>query len=97
MNNILPNATHKCPDGVRLQFNMPQCYDGRATSSDNSHVSWASQKDNGECPSTHPHHLISLFYEFIYKPTADMVAGTAGDFVLANVCRLELYSLLSDH
>jgi Domain of unknown function (DUF1996) len=40
--------------------------------------------DNGQCPPTHPHHLISLFYEvwFSVKPFNDLNDG--GRFVLSN-------------
>lgn len=75
-----------------MQVNMPQCGDGRSSSTDNSHVSYATAPDNGPCPSSHPHHYPSVFYEFFVMNAAGtsakelgMTADT-GEFVLANVC-----------
>lgn len=60
-----------CPDGLRAQIFFPSCWDGVNLDSPDhsSHVSYPSSGayNNGECPSTHPVHLISLFYEIIYQ------------------------------
>lgn len=67
--NALPAVN--CPDGVRAQVFFPSCWDGvNLDSADHtSHVSYpnSSFPDSGPCPSTHPVHLISLFYEVIYN------------------------------
>ncbi|ORY26506.1 hypothetical protein BCR39DRAFT_256661 [Naematelia encephala] len=61
---------HNCPDGMRAQINFPPCWDGvNLDSSDHSsHMAWPSGGvDGGDCPTSHPVHLVSLFYEFIYE------------------------------
>ena len=68
---------------------MPQCWDGvNLKSEDNSHVSYSQDApDNGPCPTTHPHHLPSLFYEFFYMTNNEQaewgMTGDKGKFVLA--------------
>jgi hypothetical protein len=62
---------HNCPSGMRMQVNFPSCWDGvNLDSADHtSHMAYASGGPNGggNCPSTHPVHLVTLFYEFIYN------------------------------
>lgn len=62
---------HNCPSGMRMQVNFPSCWDGvNLDSADHtSHMAYASGGPNGggDCPSTHPVHLVTLFYEFIYN------------------------------
>jgi len=61
---------HNCPQGMRAQVNFPPCWDGINLDSDDhqSHMAWPSGGvDGGECPTSHPVHLVSLFYEFIYE------------------------------
>jgi hypothetical protein len=63
--------THNCPSGMRAQINFPSCWDGVNLDSDDhsSHMAYASGgvTGGGDCPSTHPVHLVSLFYEFVYR------------------------------
>ena len=40
--------------------------------------------DNGQCPPTHPHHLISLFYEVWFNVAPINALNDGGRFVLAN-------------
>jgi hypothetical protein len=64
----IPNSN--CPDGLRAQIYFPSCWDGvNGDSSDHkSHMSYPiGQNDNGACPSSHPVHLISIFFEVIYS------------------------------
>ncbi|WVQ72276.1 hypothetical protein IAR50_001826 [Cryptococcus sp. DSM 104548] len=61
---------HNCPSGMRAQVNFRSCWDGVNLDSDDhqSHMAWPSGGvDGGDCPSTHPVRLVSLFYEFIYN------------------------------
>ncbi|EIW72958.1 hypothetical protein TREMEDRAFT_24256, partial [Tremella mesenterica DSM 1558] len=61
---------HNCPQGMRAQVNFPNCWDGiNLDSSDHSsHMAWPSGGvDGGDCPDSHPVHLVSLFYEFIFN------------------------------
>lgn len=68
---------------IRAQIQMPSCWDGvNAHKSDNSHVAYLSQIDNGACPPTHPVLHIHLFYEMYYDTKA--FQGTGGKFVFAN-------------
>ena len=58
-----------CPQGFRAQVHFQSCWDGKSTSSsDQSHVAYLSQIDNGVCPPTHPILLPHLFYE-VRNPT----------------------------
>ena len=76
----------RCPDGLRAQVFFPSCWDGVNLDSPDhkSHMAYPDGIDNGRCPSTHPHHLISIFYEVLFsvKPFNDLNDG--GRFVLAN-------------
>lgn len=59
-----------CPSGMRAQVNFPNCWDGVNLDSNDhhSHTAWPSGGVNGgDCPSSHPVHLVSLFYEFIFE------------------------------
>ncbi len=61
--------TTNCPDGLRAQVYFPSCWDGVNLDSPDhkSHVSYPASYNNGACPSSHPKHLISLFYEVIWN------------------------------
>ncbi|KAH8082838.1 WSC-domain-containing protein [Cristinia sonorae] len=57
---------HNCPNGMRAQVFFPQCWDGKNLDSPDhkSHMAYPIQNYNGgKCPSTHPVHIISIFYE----------------------------------
>lgn len=65
--SAIPN--YNCPDGLRAQVYFPSCNDGRKDSPDHkSHMAYPKGEhyDNGPCPDSHPHHMISLFFEVIY-------------------------------
>lgn len=67
--NKLP--TVNCPDGVRAQVFFPSCWNGvdLDTPDHTSHMAYpnSSFPDSGPCPSTHPIHTISVFFEIIYQ------------------------------
>jgi hypothetical protein len=81
--------TKSCPDGLRAQIFFPSCWDGvNLDSADHmSHMSYpvGGSYDNGECPSTHPVHLISIFYEVNYDTGDfdDMWYGSGQPFVFS--------------
>ena len=79
-------ANTNCPSGLRAQVFFPGCWDGKNLDSADhkSHMAYPDGIDNGICPSSHPVHLISIFYElyFSVKPFNDL--GDGGRFVLSN-------------
>ncbi|KAL7414958.1 hypothetical protein BDY24DRAFT_278794 [Mrakia frigida] len=79
---------HNCPDGLRTQVFFPACWDGVNLDSPNHSSHMAYPLDNpqgGNCPSTHPVHLVSLFYEFVWS-VGDFPFNAVGTptWVLAN-------------
>jgi hypothetical protein len=70
-NQTLSIPLKNCPDGLRAQVYFPSCWDGihNDTADHASHMAYpiGNSYDNGNCPSTHPVRLISIFYEVIYK------------------------------
>ena len=57
---------HQCPDAMRAQVFFPSCWDGKNLDSPDhkSHMAYPIQNFNsGDCPDTHPVHLVSLFFE----------------------------------
>ncbi|KAL6708576.1 hypothetical protein ACN47E_002557 [Coniothyrium glycines] len=86
-NSIPP---YNCPGGLRAQVFFPACWDGiNVDSSDHkSHMSYPSggEYNTGPCPSSHPVHLISLFYEVHYDTNRYLSdwTGTQHPFVFAN-------------
>lgn len=67
-NSFFPH--NECPQGMRAQVNFPNCWDGVNLDSPDhkSHMAWPSGGvDGGDCPASHPVHLVSLFYEFIFQ------------------------------
>ncbi|KAM5541687.1 hypothetical protein V8D89_004668 [Ganoderma adspersum] len=77
---------HSCPDGMRAQVFFPSCWDGvNLDSADHkSHMAYPIQNYNsGDCPSTHPVHLVSLFYEMVVSVDQYSYWG-AGTWVFAN-------------
>lgn len=85
--NGLPD--YNCPDGLRAQIFFPSCWDGKNLDSPNhkSHVAYpeSGAYNNGACPSTHPVHMISIFYEAIFQTNqfADMWWDNKQPFVFA--------------
>ncbi len=61
--------TTNCPSGLRSQVYFPSCWDGVNLDSPDhkSHVAYPTSYNNGACPSSHPKHLISIFYEVIWN------------------------------
>ncbi|KAL1948678.1 hypothetical protein VTO73DRAFT_10484 [Trametes versicolor] len=77
---------HTCPDGMRAQVFFPSCWDGVNLDSDDhkSHMAYPIQNYNsGDCPASHPVHLVSLFYEMLVSVDQFDYTG-AGTWVLAN-------------
>ncbi|EOD47004.1 putative wsc domain protein [Neofusicoccum parvum UCRNP2] len=78
-----------CPNGVRLQVTFPGCWNGKdADAPDHvSHVAYPidGSFDNGRCPSTHPKHIMTLFFEVTYRTDkfANMWWDSKQPFVLA--------------
>lgn len=72
-----------CNQGMRAQIQFQSCWDGRDYQTDNSHVAYMSQIDNGVCPPTHPRLLPHLFFEVLYGVN-DIVKTAGGRFVFAN-------------
>jgi hypothetical protein len=63
---------HNCPNGMRVQVNFPNCWDGvNLDSADHkSHMSWpvnGNNNGNGDCPASHPVKIVALFYEFFFE------------------------------
>lgn len=74
----------RCSNGLRAQIHFQSCWDGvNLYKSDNSHVAYMSQIDNGVCPPTHPVQLVQLFFEVLYG-VAQIDQTDGGRFVLAN-------------
>ena len=75
-----PNPSD-CTGGVRGEVTFPSCWDGHTLeSNDQSHVAYPGPDgfwESGECPSSHPVRLPTLFFEAIYQ-TQD-VGVEAGD------------------
>ena len=77
---------HNCPNGMRAQVFFPSCWDGvNIDSADHkSHMSYpADVYNSGKCPSSHPVHLVSIFYEMIISVDQFSYDG-AGTWVWAN-------------
>ncbi|RMY71810.1 hypothetical protein D0863_04914 [Hortaea werneckii] len=79
---------YNCPNGLRAQIFFPSCWDGvhNDTEDHKSHMAYPiGRYDNGRCPDSHPHHLISIFYEVIYQTNlfADRWWGDQQPFVFA--------------
>ncbi|KAG8829747.1 hypothetical protein FRC17_006113 [Serendipita sp. 399] len=79
--------TTNCPNGIRGQVFFPSCWDGVNLDSANhkDHVSYPIQNYNGgECPSSHPVKLVSLFYEQIFDTGGFEMNSDGQTWVLAN-------------
>ncbi|RPD60379.1 WSC-domain-containing protein [Lentinus tigrinus ALCF2SS1-7] len=77
---------HNCPNGMRAQVFFPSCWDGvNLDSADHkSHMAYPIQNYNsGDCPDSHPVHLVSLFYEMFVSVDQYSYWGP-GTWVLAN-------------
>ncbi|CDO71004.1 hypothetical protein BN946_scf184844.g8 [Trametes cinnabarina] len=81
-----PLPTQQCSGGLRAQVFFPSCWDGVNLDSPDhkSHVAYPIQAFNGgDCPDTHPVHLISLFYEMTVAVNEFEYHGN-GTWVFAN-------------
>ncbi|MCJ1434081.1 hypothetical protein MMC27_003447 [Xylographa pallens] len=78
-----PNMINtNCSNGLRAQIQFQSCWDGiNLYKSDNSHVAYMSQIDNGVCPPGYPVQLVHLFYEVLYGTNNIHLDG--GRFVFA--------------
>ncbi|PIL30122.1 hypothetical protein GSI_07699 [Ganoderma sinense ZZ0214-1] len=77
---------HNCPYGMRAQVFFPSCWDGANLDSPDhkAHMAYPLQAYNtGDCPDTHPVHLVSLFYEMVVSVDQFDYWGN-GTWVLAN-------------
>lgn len=80
---------YNCPDGLRAQVFFPACWDGvNLDSADHeSHMAYPATGayNGGTCPSSHPVHMISIFYEIIYQTNlfSNEWYGTGQPFVFA--------------
>lgn len=71
-------------DGIRGQVFFPSCWDGINLDSTNhrDHVAYPIQNYNsGDCPSSHPVKLVSLFYEQIFSTGGFTVNGDGQSWV----------------
>ena len=78
-----PNmAMTNCDNGLRAQVQFQSCWDGvNNYLSDNSHVAYMSDIDNGACPPGYPVQLMHLFFEVLYSVKQITLDG--GKFVFA--------------
>ncbi|BGO96168.1 hypothetical protein NBRC10512_006679 [Rhodotorula toruloides] len=78
-----------CSGNLRGEIRFPSCWNGKDLyKPDGSHMAY-SDGESGPCPSTHPHRLVTLFYEISYYTQAlEPFRNTAMDptqpLVLAN-------------
>ena len=57
----------RCSNGLRAQIHFQSCWNGvDLYKSDQSHVAYMSQMDNGICPPGYPIQFAHLFYEVLY-------------------------------
>ena len=71
-----------CENGLRAQIHFQSCWDGvNLYKSDNSHVAYMSDMDNGVCPPGYPVQLVHLFLETLYG--VNNVVKDGGQFVWA--------------
>ncbi|KAI0265892.1 hypothetical protein BC834DRAFT_824485, partial [Gloeopeniophorella convolvens] len=75
-----------CPNGLRAQVFFRSCWDGHNLDSPDhkSHMAYPDGIDNGSCPPTHPHHLISIFYEIYFNIAPFNALNDGGRPVLGN-------------
>jgi Domain of unknown function (DUF1996)/WSC domain len=72
-----------CFAGLRAQIHFQSCWDGvNLYKSDNSHVAYMSQIDNGVCPPGYPVQLVHLFIETSYQVNS-IARVPDGRFVLS--------------
>ena len=78
-----PNMVRtNCSNGLRAQIQFQSCWDGiNLYKSDQSHVAYMSQIDNGVCPPQYPVQLVHLFFEVLYSTNNIDLDG--GEFVFA--------------
>jgi hypothetical protein len=79
-----PGITNtNCISGLRAQVHFQSCWNGiDLYKSDNSHVAYMSQIDNGDCPPGYPWQLVHIFLETSYNVNAiRQVSG--GRFVVS--------------
>jgi hypothetical protein len=60
---------HNCKNGLRTQLHFPSCWTGGDKDSPDhkAHMSYPiNSAEGGDCPKSHPHKLMNLFFEFVY-------------------------------
>jgi len=73
-----------CSSGLRAQIHFQSCWDGiHLYKSDQSHVAYLSDIDNGVCPPGYPYLMPHLFIEIIYSVN-NIDKSDGGYFVFAN-------------
>jgi Domain of unknown function (DUF1996) len=78
-------ANTNCPNDFRAQIFFPSCWDGKNLDSPDhkSHVAYPSGMDHGDCPSTHPVRLVSIFYELWFYTQPFNKLNDGGRFVVS--------------
>ena len=72
-----------CSNGLRAQVHFQSCWNGvDLYKSDNSHVAYMSDIDNGACPPGYPVHFMHIFFEVLYSVAN--VNQDGGRFVFSN-------------
>jgi hypothetical protein len=73
-----------CDDGLRAQIQFQTCWDGiNLYKSDQSHVAYLSDMDNGYCPPGYPVLLMHLFFEVLYAVNS-IDTSDGGFYVFGN-------------
>ncbi|MCJ1478593.1 hypothetical protein MMC13_007274 [Lambiella insularis] len=71
-----------CANGLRAQIHFQTCWDGiNLYKSDNSHVAYMSDMDDGVCPPGYPVQFVHLFFEVLYG--VNQINKDGGQFVFA--------------
>jgi hypothetical protein len=81
--NTLDEVHSPCQQ-LQVRLGLPECYDGRPSSPNNRDHVTTLRKHGGRCPSSHPHLLPQLFFEFNYpwKKYAEEMPGST--FIFAD-------------
>jgi hypothetical protein len=72
-----------CRDGIRAEIFFPSCWNGELDSPDHKdHMRYPTLVNGGDCPSSHPKRVPSLFFETIWD--TNKFNGKDGEFVWSN-------------
>lgn len=73
-----------CVNGLRAQIHFQSCWDGKNLyKSDNSHVAYLSDMDNGVCPPDHPYQFAHIFMEVNYAVSQVSNNTDGGQYVFS--------------